>query len=70
MPDVGQKPAPMRPARITPLASGRRRSTPSPIVLLVLVLAVLGGVIYFLSSQAREVPTRVIEVDVTNVAGR
>jgi hypothetical protein len=39
-------------------------------VLLVLLLVIVAGAIYFLSSQAREVPTRPIEVDVTNAAGR
>ena len=43
---------------------------PRSIVFLVLLLVILAAAVYFLSSQAREVPTRPIEVDVTNAAGR
>jgi uncharacterized protein (UPF0333 family) len=43
---------------------------PRSIVFLVVLLAIVAAAIYFLSSQAREVPTRPIEVDVTNAAGR
>ena len=39
-------------------------------ILLILLLVVLAAVIYFLSSQAREVPTAPMEVDVTNAVGR
>lgn len=34
------------------------------LVVLILVVALLAGGLYFLSSQARERPTRTIEVDV------
>ena len=37
---------------------------------LILLLVIIAGAIYFLSSQAREVPAKPIEVDVTNAAGR
>ena len=43
---------------------------PRSIVFLVLLLVILAAAVYFLSSQAREVPTQPIEVDVTNAAGR
>ena len=43
---------------------------PRSIVLLFLLLVILAGAIYFLSTQAREVPTAPVEVDVTNAAGR
>lgn len=42
---------------------------PRSLVFLILLLVILGAAFYFLSSQAREVPTRPIEVDVTNAAG-
>jgi hypothetical protein len=42
---------------------------PRAIVFLILIIAVLAGALLFLSSQAREVPTQPIEVDVTNEAG-
>ena len=37
---------------------------------LIVIIAVIAGALMFLSSQAREVPTQPIEVDVTNEAGR
>ena len=40
------------------------------VILLILLLVVLAAAIYFLSSQAREVPTGPMEVDVTNAVGR
>jgi len=43
---------------------------PRFMLFLILLLVVFGGAIYFLSSQARELPTQPIEVDVTNAAGR
>ena len=39
------------------------------IVLIIFILAIAGALV-FLSSQAREVPTQPVEVDVTNEAGR
>jgi hypothetical protein len=40
-------------------------------LLFILVLIVIvAGALVFLSSQAREVPTQPVEVDVTNAAGR
>ena len=42
---------------------------PRALIFLILIIAVLAGAILFLSSQAREVPTQPIEVDVTNEAG-
>ncbi len=43
---------------------------PRAIVYLVIILVILAGALVFLSSQAREVQTRPVEVDVTNAAGR
>lgn len=43
---------------------------PRSMTFLILLLLILAAAIYFLSSQASEVPTRPIEVDVTNAAGR
>lgn len=43
---------------------------PNPAVFLILLLVIVAAAIYFLSTQAREVPTQSIEVDVTNAAGR
>ena len=37
----------------------------SRIMLLIIVLALMIGALFFLSSQAREVPTRTIETDVS-----
>jgi hypothetical protein len=37
----------------------------SRIITLVVVVALIIGALFFLSSQAREVPTRTIETDVT-----
>jgi hypothetical protein len=59
----------MRTSRITPVTP-RRRSPLSPGAILVLMLVVIAGAIYFLSTRTGEVPTRTIEVDVTNAAGR
>jgi hypothetical protein len=40
-------------------------------VLFILVIVVIvAGALVFLSTQAREVPTQPVEVDVTNAAGR
>ena len=41
---------------------------PRAIVILILVLVVIAGALVFLSSQAREVPTQQVEIDVTNAA--
>ena len=43
---------------------------PRSLVILLLLLAGLAAAIYVLSTRAGEVPTRTIEVDVTNAAGR
>lgn len=40
------------------------------LVFLIIIVIILAGALMFLSSQAREVPTQPIEVDVTNEAGR
>jgi preprotein translocase subunit YajC len=37
---------------------------PRAMILLILLLVVIAGVLWFLSSRAEEVPTRTIEVDV------
>lgn len=37
---------------------------------LIVIILVIAGALVFLSSQAREVPTEPVEVDVTNEAGR
>ncbi len=43
---------------------------PRPIALFILLLVILAAAIFLLASQAREVPTQPMEVDVTNAAGR
>lgn len=43
---------------------------PRAIVFLILILVIIAGALVFLSSQAREVPTQPIQVDVTNDIGR
>lgn len=48
-------------------AAPRRRRSPVPAILLVLVLLVVGGLVY-LGSVDTEVPLREIEQDVTNEA--
>ena len=40
------------------------------LVFLIIILVIIAGALVFLSSQANEVPTQPIEVDVTNEAGR
>ena len=40
------------------------------VVFLIIILLVTAGALWFLSGQAREVPTQPVEVDVTNAAGR
>ena len=40
----------------------------SRIIVLIVVVALVIGILVFLSSQAREVPTRTIETDVTQSA--
>lgn len=39
---------------------------PRALVLLIVILAILAGALVFLSTQAREVPTQPVEIDVTN----
>ncbi len=43
---------------------------PRAVVFLIVILVIIAGAVVFLSSQAREVPARPVEVDVTNAAGR
>jgi hypothetical protein len=40
------------------------------VLFLIIILVIIAGALVFLSSQAREVPTKPVEVDVTNAAGR
>jgi hypothetical protein len=39
------------------------------LILLIVVVLFIVGALFFLSSSVREVPTRPVEVDVTNAAG-
>ena len=39
------------------------------LLLLIVIILIIAGALVFLSSQAREVPTKPVEVDVTNAAG-
>jgi hypothetical protein len=39
-------------------------------IFLIIFILLIAGALVFLSSQAREVPTQPVEVDVTNEAGR
>jgi hypothetical protein len=41
----------------------------SRLVILIVIILIIAGAIVFLSSQAREVPTQPVEVDVTNAVG-
>ena len=41
----------------------------SRIVILIVIVLIIAGALVFLSSQAREVPTQPVEVDVTNEVG-
>ena len=43
---------------------------PRAAVFLIVIVVIIAGALVFLSSQAREVPTQPVEVDVTNDAGR
>jgi hypothetical protein len=40
------------------------------VVLIIAVLIIVGGALYFLSTRAHEVPVKPVEIDVTNAAGR
>ena len=40
------------------------------LIFLIVIILIIAGALVFLSSQAREVPTQPVEVDVTNAAGR
>ena len=42
----------------------------SRVVILIVIILIIAGALVFLSSQAREVPTQPVEVDVTNEVGR
>jgi preprotein translocase subunit SecY len=39
------------------------------VIFLIVIVVIVAGALVFLSSQAREVPTHSIQVDVTNAAG-
>ena len=39
------------------------------LIFLIVIILIIAGALVFLSSQAREVPTKPVEVDVTNAAG-
>jgi hypothetical protein len=39
------------------------------VIFLILILLVIAGALFFLSSRAHEVPTKPVEIDVTNAAG-
>jgi preprotein translocase subunit SecY len=39
------------------------------VLFLIIIVVIIAGALVFLSSQAREVPTQSIQVDVTNAAG-
>ena len=54
---VGQKPA-------STIFRSVRIKMSRPIVLLLVIVLILAGLLYFLSSRAQEVPTRTIEVEV------
>ncbi len=43
---------------------------PRGVIFLIILLIIIVGAVVFLSTQAREVPTQQVEVDVTNAAGR
>lgn len=57
---VGQKPAVPKIEAEGPM---------SRLVILIVIILIIAGAIVFLSSQAREVPTQPVEVDVTNAVG-
>lgn len=40
------------------------------LIFFIILVVILAGALVLLSSQAREVPTKPVEVDVTNAAGR
>ena len=40
------------------------------LVFILVIIVIVAGALVFLSSQAREVPTQPVEVDVTDAAGR
>ena len=42
---------------------------PRAVIFLILILVIIGGALFFLSSRAYEVPTSQVEIDVTNAAG-
>jgi hypothetical protein len=42
---------------------------PRAVIFLIIIVVIVAGALVFLSSQAREVPTQSIQVDVTNAAG-
>jgi hypothetical protein len=60
-PQVGQK----------PFVPSIKPEGPMPraVLFLIIIVVIIAGALVFLSSQAREVPTHSIQVDVTNAAG-
>jgi hypothetical protein len=40
------------------------------LVFILVIIVIVAGALWFLSTQAREMPTQPVEVDVTNAAGR
>jgi hypothetical protein len=39
------------------------------IIFVILIILIVAGALFFLSSRAHEVPTKPVEIDVTNAAG-
>jgi hypothetical protein len=39
------------------------------IIIVILIILIVAGALFFLSSRAHEVPTKPVEIDVTNAAG-
>ena len=42
---------------------------PRAVVYLIILIVIIAGALFFLSSRAHEVPTNTVEIDVTNAAG-
>jgi len=42
---------------------------PRAVIFLIVIVLIAAGALVLLSSQAREVPTQQVEIDVTNAAG-
>jgi hypothetical protein len=43
---------------------------PRGVIYLIILLIIVAGALFLLSTQAREVPAKPVEIDVTNAAGR